>query len=203
LLSFIARRRISSYMEDNNSTWLPSNLLTVLPLNFGAAGRPFNYLIRSVPWLILNSFFKSLLATFFSLWLFFYGYSIVLGLVNAISFGLFHWLYFNALRPIGDTLTLHLMHPYLYQDPWIIGAAVVGIPPYWPSRTYFRDLPFWFLLAWLPNMFLYLLLLRHGLWPTLLVYTLYLFLLQFLLSRLLQRPEERQEPEERLPQESV
>lgn len=200
LLIFVARKRIFAYLEDSESTWLPSTLKNMLPLVNWSIRTPYAarsgvHLVRSTFWLVVRSIFQALMRTVLGLWLFFYGYCIALNLLNIISFGLIQWLYLNALRPAGDMLTLHLLHPYLYQDVWVIGAAVVGFPPYWPYRNYFRDLPFWFLLGWLPNMFLYLLVLRHGLFPTLPVYALYYLLIQLLLPRLLKQPEEEVAPE--------
>jgi hypothetical protein len=195
LLILVARRRIFAYLEDHTSTWVPSNLLSMLPLVNWNIRTPYVarsgvHLVRSTFWLTLKSLFEALTKTIFSLWLFFYGYCIALGLLNLLSFGLVQWLYLNALRPVGDILTLHLLHPYLYQGTWVIGAAIVGFPPYWPHRNYFRDLPFWFLLSWLPDMFLFLLVLRHGLFPTLVVYAFYYLLIQLLLPRLLKQPGE-------------
>ncbi len=209
LLIFVARKRIFAYLEDRGATWLPSGLQSVLtPVNWSIrtpyVARSGVHLVRSTFWLTIRSLFTAFMQTVLGLWLFFYGYCIALGLLNIISSGLVQWVYLNALRPVGDILTLHLLHPYLYQGAWVIGAAVVGFPPYWPHRNYFRDLPFWFLLTWWPNMFLYLLVLRHGLLPTLLVYTLYTLLVQLMLPRLLKQPEEESEqPETPSPEVNV
>ncbi|WP_165423092.1 hypothetical protein [Ktedonosporobacter rubrisoli] len=201
LLIFLARKRIFAYLEDHESIWLPSRLLNMLTAVHWSIRTPYVarsgiHLVKSTFWLTIRGLFTALTETVLGLWLFFYGYCIALSLLNSISFGLIQWVYLYALRPVGDILTLRLLHPYLYQSVWVIGAAVIGFPPYWPHRNYFKDLPFWFLLTRWPNMFLYLLVLRHGLFPTLLIYTLYTLLVQLLLPRLLKQPEEESEQPE-------
>jgi hypothetical protein len=109
-----------------------------------------------------------------------------------ISFGLIQWLYLNIFRPVCDVLTFFLLHPYLYQDPWVIGAAITMgylLYPY-PHRKALRDLPLG-LPFWWSGMFIYLLLLRHGLFLTLAVFTLSKLFIQLLVPHLL-KPEKRQ-----------
>ncbi|QBD77080.1 hypothetical protein EPA93_14125 [Ktedonosporobacter rubrisoli] len=129
--------------------------------------------------------------------LFFSGALVLLAGLNILCFGAFEWLYLSVGRPLADLVTFHLLHSYLYQSPWTIGAAMlIAQGQFWKSREFtlstsrsqtgwqcssIRSLYSQLLLVWLPGMFFFLFLFKYGILLTILLHILYDLLYRLLI----------------------
>src|SRR5581483_6379200 len=136
-------------------------------------------------------------------WIFFCGALLLLAGLNFLSFGAIQWLYLTIARPLADLVTFHLLHPYLYQSPWTIGAAMlIAQGQILKSREFtlsttryqvdwqlspIRSLYSQLLLVWWPGMFFFLFLFKYGLLPTILLHILYDLLHRLLIIGILKK----------------
>lgn len=106
-------------------------------------------------------------------WLVFFNVMILIPFFDLITFGLWGWMYREALVPLANWTTFGALEPQLLDHPnWVFGAAIVS------ASIGFRDAHkymgwFGWINAWFGGMVLFWLMFNYGIGTAIVVHILY------------------------------
>lgn len=212
ILLLASRRRLWHFLEMPNDIWMPSDLLSRIPYYTVTTSGPgysnsrahlySNKYARGC-WHVL---LKGVMGELGFRWFFFYAGMIGVSVANYLLLGfagynLLQMLFTSIVFPAADFVTLHMLHTYLFQLPWTVGASMILTAlPWWPRKHYLKYAVPTFLLTWWPGMFFFLLMLQYGLFTAILVRLVYEIMIQWLVQVLIIRMPR---PVEEVVEESV
>ncbi|MEO7020403.1 MAG: hypothetical protein ABI234_09665 [Ktedonobacteraceae bacterium] len=127
-------------------------------------------------------------------WLLFYSALIFLPLANFITFGLVQWLYSTVFGPLADLFTFYQIHDYFFSNRygWVVGAAILSSCRNFRDGHSYQGIIGW-IWSWFGGIFLFMIMLHHGLFAAMLAHSLYnlcLLTLSWLIARMCMTPEE-------------
>ena len=203
VLLSLSRKRLMLFLEMPNHIWMPSELLSRIPYYTSTVTR--DGYSRTTAYLYRNKYARGCLHVLLygvmgevsSRWFFFYAMMVELNVANYLLYGfagdgILQW-FTSIIRPVADVATLHMLHFYLFQEPWVVGAAIIFTSlPWWPQKEYMKRAIPTFLLTWWPGMFFFLLMFKYGLFTAIGVRIIYEIMIQLLVQVLIIRTPQKE-----------